>query len=622
MSIKEILIWIETQQNELNFLLAQLFVDTFYTNSAKFWFFMPVMLVAIFFIAVRMRRFCLIEDEERPTLWVKVVRLFLGTVPFFILLSSFFAIGFGSGLGWDWISKHRPGVYWNFKEIVFPLASDILPWGAGTGLVIGSLAYVIIGRWLEPWFSESQALGGRKINFETITTSKEAVDFLSLFEKKFKKSVDLEKRLKDAHKKDLLYAGVDESGSSVGFSRRSWCESGTQLIGPMGSGKGVAAGVLFSQSIRYWNDAVIVFDPKGDSWLPSVLRLACKLAGKSFDYVDLTAEVPQINLFQGLSPREVQSLLESGLALADSGERATDHYAAIDRSHMKTLVSAGCRSFAEMSERAEEILQLAEGEAKSFLEKLSDLAKISAIQTDNGLDLERVIRDGGCLYIRGDDFDEPIIKLQKMIFTRMLMSIRRRQDASDERHVTFFLDELKYIISRVSVNAMGTIRSRGANLVLAHQTLADLESYQGGDLDGQVLKKSVLSLTSNRLIYVAADYETGEWVAEQTGTKRVYQNVQQVERNDLNADLIHSDRQIRESEGAFIPISVIRALPPSVGIVIAQGELAKLAFCKPILTDRSEITVIPAPQIDFDKFSPLPDFRVSNINNNEKGSLI
>ncbi|MBF6235365.1 TraM recognition domain-containing protein, partial [Nocardia farcinica] len=82
------------------------------------------------------------------------------------------------------------------------------------------------------------------------------------------------------------------------------------------------------------------------------------------------------------------------------------------------------------------------------------------------------------------------------------------------------LDEIKYLLSKYVLNALGTLRSRDCNLLLAHQSLGDFGQC-GQDLPADFVKTTVLDNTPIRWFYRAASQESAQWAAGQTGEIRV-----------------------------------------------------------------------------------------------------
>ena len=201
-----------------------------------------------------------------------------------------------------------------------------------------------------------------------------------------------------------VFLGLDAAEKPVFVDRATWCKSNVQIMGPPGSGKGVAAAVALSQGIRHFGDSVVVFDPKNDEWAPSVFADACASAGVPFTFVDLRAgRGPQINPIAGVGPVDLQELLIAAFSLGRKGE-AADFYRQADRRAARIL-SAGVRgedSLPALMDRAvDELGEELAKQATGFLGQLEELAEISSVQTAEGVDLSSVVANGGCVYLVG-----------------------------------------------------------------------------------------------------------------------------------------------------------------------------------------------------------------------------
>ncbi len=140
---------------------------------------------------------------------------------------------------------------------------------------------------------------------------------------------------------------------------------------------------------------------------------------------------------------------------------------------------------------------------KGLITRLENVADLSVLQTDSGIDVAGIINGGGCLYVIGSMDDEAVIRVQKMLFARCAQIIIARDEFREWPHVSVMLDEIKYLLSKYVLNALGTLRSRDCNLLLAHQSLGDFGQC-GQDLPAEFVKTTVLDNTPIRWFYRAA----------------------------------------------------------------------------------------------------------------------
>jgi len=224
---------------------------------------------------------------------------------------------------------------------------------------------------------------------------------------------------KDPRQGKGLFLGLNEQKRPVYVPYDVWRKSHVQVIGTAGAGKGVASAVLMSQALRA-GEAVFVLDPKNDEWAPHVLRAEAERAGVPFYLVELSRDVPQIDLLAEMLPDQLEELFISAFSLAEKGE-AADFYRIGDRKaarNVAALVAEGMRDLHEiaMDKRTRSVHDSAAG----FLGKLEDLALLTSINAPGGLNLADTVRDGGCVYVIGSMRNSRVIMAQRMLFVRLL----------------------------------------------------------------------------------------------------------------------------------------------------------------------------------------------------------
>ncbi|MDE1480775.1 Mobilization protein A, partial [Xenorhabdus bovienii] len=137
-------------------------------------------------------------------------------------------------------------------------------------------------------------------------------------------------------------------------------------------------------------------------------------------------------------------------------------------------------------EAAQRLPQKVRESASGFMTLLQELGALSVLQTRDGVDLKDFILNGGCLYVVGSLRDESVIMLQKMLFVRCLQIIEERDRFHETTHVNIFLDEVKYLLSKSSLEALGTVRDKNCNILLTHQSLGDFGQC-GADMKPEVV---------------------------------------------------------------------------------------------------------------------------------------
>jgi len=533
----------------------------------------------VFLLLVSLR---LLHWMEQTGAWLAALIRMLGALLVAaIAVSGVFTLVFGIAVWFG--GREAPPEYAEviqalYKSLIHPAVT-----GAIAGLIAGMVAVFYLTRYTIPHFATMLARGTRKSHDEELTDARTVSDLLP-------ESVHYDPRryFDSCQRRGEVFVGLERSKKSVTVSVQRALQSHLQLVGPTGSGKGVAGQTLLSQAIRR-GEAVIVFDPKvdGDKWLPSVLYSECKAAGTPFRFINLCTELPQFNLLKDATGREIIQLLTTGLRLGRRGSEA-DFYRLAERAFAKRGAQGEFGIPTSIPALADALREAAGDDAeklRGLLDQIDELADIPAIQTDEGVGLDAVLEQGGVLYIAGSDADEDILLLQPMIVLRLIQLIRRRERDTG-RHVTMFLDEVKYLLSVPVINSLGLIRDRGCSLILAHQALEDLVCI---DADRATTEGAVRINCTLRLCYRQTDPRTVQWIEEQTGKILVNAESREISRNPALSEVPHEVRRVQQVQRAKIDANMIQQLPDGCGVLIGAGA-SKLVFTSPIRVERLKFT--------------------------------
>lgn len=461
--------------------------------------------------------------------------------------------------------------------------------GVIAGSILGASGWYAIGRWLEPWVAAILHRLTRRSKEQSLTDVRDLNNVLPR-PRKF----DPKEHFANAREHGSIFLGLDEHGQDVLLPRSIWCKTHGQLLGATGSGKGVEAGVILAQGVSLYGDAVIVFDPKDDEWAPHVLRSACQDAGLPFTLVDLRDQVPRLNLIANASSAELNELLIAGFSLTRTGGDS-DFYRIKDRKAAR-LLSQNAKHRACVADLHDHALGvLGEDLSKAacgLLGQLEELADLPVIQTSTGFDVESVIKGGGCLYIIGSTRDEAIITLQRMLLVRIMQTIEKRSRAQERRHVTIFLDEFKYMLSLPALSALGTIRDKGANVLIAHQSLGDFADC-GPTISAESVRAVVLDNTGIKWIYTRKDKATADWASGLTGSIVVGTERREISRNDALSEWAGGQVVVSQVQRPLIDTNMVQHLPEGCALFVSGG-LARLAFASPILVSKRTLHCAPA----------------------------
>jgi hypothetical protein len=394
-----------------------------------------------------------------------------------------------------------------------------------------------------------------------------------------------------AKKGNSFFIGKNENNKPIYLDREVLKKNNIDIVGPPGSGKGIQASVLLAQCIRS-GYATVISAPKPDEWAQSTYSSICSKANMPFTYVDISDGSPhQLSPFQGAKSNELNELLSSALSLGRKGE-AADFYRNSDRKALKILTNENPKSFYELIHSAPTLLgaELLK-QSQGLLDQLEELSSISSIRTEDNDDIfQKVIDNGGCLYIEGSTRSEATLMLQKMFVIRVTQLVEKRERGG--RHVVLFADELKYQLSSSFINATGTVRDKGMTIITAHQSLGDLETTST-DLSPKAIRQTILDNTPIKWIYRAKDIEVATWASQLTGTTIIDKEVRNININEADSELLSNERRVSQSERNLYDTNIIQHLPDRCGLCIGVGK-ATLAFSYPLKIEKKTCQLLDA----------------------------
>ena len=390
-----------------------------------------------------------------------------------------------------------------------------------------------------------------------------------------------------------VFVGLDiERGNSpVYLDWRDLRTTHMQVVGTTGSGKGVATTMLLAQCALA-GEAVVIFDPKDDKFAPDVLKRVADNAGIPFHLLDLRpAAPPQFNIFRHCTDTDILEIVQTAFDMGDKGDSA-DFYRLFDRAAARDVcekalqmgIAPTMRSLVALANQSSKI---DDEKGIKFKADLEELAALKAIDTNEGLDLRKVLSDQSILYITGSIRNVQTVRCQKMLLLRIMQIIEQRDRTRKLRYVAMMLDELKYLLSKAALQALGTVRDKSCHIMLAHQSLGDLRDSEG--LDPEAVLGAVVENTSLKLIYKAVSPDTAEWASLLSGTIVVRQ-----QSSDIQQGMFHAaEGQYREVERPLITQNDVLMLPKLTGMLFGMG-LSKLVRVGQMRTGpRPQIKPVP-----------------------------
>ena len=364
-----------------------------------------------------------------------------------------------------------------------------------------------------------------------------------------------------------FFIGVGENGKPIYLTKKTLPH--VQIAGTTGSGKGVLLGSLAAQCLKN-DEAVFWLDPKDDEWAPFVLAQAAKDAGKPFVLVDLrpTAKA-QINFFQSSSKEQIEELFLGAFSLSEKGTDS-DFYTIDDRAAASFIAS----QFKEVDTPASLFNKFGadlETKAKKFHGLLKEMAELAPVNAQVGVDLRKIISDGGAVYVIGSMRNAKVVRMQRMLLVKIIQLCEERdRTAGKPRPVCAILDEAKCHISKPFLEGLGAARDKGLHVILAHQSLADLRDCPA-DLNADAVVGAVMENCALKIIYRVEDPLTAEWMARKSGRIQVDDEVRRVTKNAALAETLNPERQIRQAERFLMDENMILNLHDRLAVVFGNG---------------------------------------------------
>lgn len=393
-----------------------------------------------------------------------------------------------------------------------------------------------------------------------------------------------------------VFMGLNTERRPIYLPRATIDKNHLEILGESGTGKSSIAGVMLSQ-LAAAGECVVIFDPKADLKLPGALALAGERYGYPFHLLDLRpqADFPQVNPFAGCRRDQVEELLQVALELGKTGDAGVDFYRGKDREATEFLAAAladGKTDMLEILQKAGQDERIVEQE--NLWRELKQVARVKALHTEGGLDLNEILNKPGVLYVIGSTTRLEVVAAQKLILQRILQVLDERHD--QRMPVAIFLDELKYLLSPAALRAAGTIRDRNCHLIFAHQSLGDLDDC--GGLNPKAVRGAIWGNTGIKIVYRVMDANTASELSKMAGHE-VFQG-QSVTENDIERSVT-----TRNEKREYMPPHVFTHLPKpsqpgaaSVGIVFGLGPAW---YCATRYIESGPMPdPVPAPHLDGD----------------------
>ncbi len=373
--------------------------------------------------------------------------------------------------------------------------------------------------------------------------------------------------LKFVNLKKGFFIGLDEQVKPIYLKNMDdWYKRHFLIVGATRSGKGVAMQYLGIQSLML-GETVVFLDPKGDKYMPHIFKEQCDKLGIPYTFIDLTQDVPQINLIADFNSRDLKNCLVEAFSQREMGSES-DVYRKNEQEFLENLANFICEQNDEVNGKKSLVdicndydLSRYADKYKSSVSDLNKLCNIASINAANGKSLSELVTGGGCVYIVGDLLDETMKKIQRFIFCRVVQLARNHSNAADrsgakEQNITVFADELVAHISRFVAESYTVSLGWGLKIVSAIQ---DLKLLRGApaDLDPEFLKGAVFGNSQNKLFYRADDIDTADFLSDMTGKIQIEEEQKIVTRNSLNSEKLDKQTRLTQSERNYFDRNMI-----------------------------------------------------------------
>jgi Cdc6-like AAA superfamily ATPase len=358
--------------------------------------------------------------------------------------------------------------------------------------------------------------------------------------------VGYEKLVRGAKKRGSVVLGATASGvSEILFE--DFKKKNLRVMGAPGSGKGVFAQMIFGQIFGHVKS--VVFDPKQDEYLTAFF------AEKGARFVDLAADVPQIDVLAGATPREVSEALSGAFGLEPTGKES-DVYTLEELAAVEAVARGGAETLDALG------LGLADAKARKIASSVRLLAGLEALR--GGESLETLFKNEG-VYFVFDESSQSQKFAARLIFTRLIQLKKSRRV---EGHLTVFLDEMKHFVTKKTVDSLGLMRSRGVNFIVAHQSQGDFEG-EFSDVTGAEAKQRIFDNCQIQLVY--RQTQDAEFWAKLSGDKVFAETLTGEELNEASASIGGAEVRRVERQRPAIDKNEFLTLPDGVGVLFFVG---------------------------------------------------
>ncbi|RQR22953.1 conjugal transfer protein TraC, partial [Burkholderia sp. Bp9143] len=385
-----------------------------------------------------------------------------------------------------------------------------------------------------------------------------------------------------------VFYGLDENNEPIYFDLQEFFTTHHAILGPTSYGKGIVLQSIFKQCIRFGMGVVYV-DPKGDDWLPYLLQNEAKAAGRRFVYLDLNPGGKGVwHPFLGGDFRQRRTRIVRAFNLESHGTDA-DVYKAKERALLDDALENTDGTIKSLLAYVKDHGSSGDRDLSTLRDSLREWSRVETFAQTvkrKGHSIEQCLMNNAVVYVRGDLAD-PVVKAATKAYISELTAEIKRLNRTRPAHVTVGIDELKFLACAEINDALATIRQNRCNLLLAAQSIANLEAPDDKRLDGKALAREFEVNTPIKFVYRAADERTAEWAEKLSAGQ--WLNVVQRETTKTNAhggEQWEGHRMVGKQEAPIISQSTLLHLPARIAIVYMPGRIASKLYTSPTQISR------------------------------------
>jgi len=396
---------------------------------------------------------------------------------------------------------------------------------------------------------------------------------IRLEQRKFKaKSYDPTKKYNDKS----IFVGVDIDGNSLSIPNDTWYETNMEVVGPTRYGKGIILGNIMDQAIRR-GDGLVYIDPKEDKYAPYIMYNACKETGREFYYLTLHDEgIGKWAPFAGGTARDGFARAEKAFGLEYAGSDA-DFYKSGEQVVLNEVFGK-TRNIEGMAN------EMSHSDAQRLINELNRWKHVKSLcpKKGRGFSIENALLNNAVVYVQGSLTDS-VVKTATKVFIMEVIQEAKRLDKSRNAHMTFIIDEVRFLVSNTLADALATIVGSRVNIVTALQSIGDLLNPDDKTINGKSLLQSVNVNSQIKAVYGGQDIETAEWASKTSGT--IQKEVTKLERTNVDVtggETWEPSRMIAKQEESHLHANMILTLPPRVCALFQPNKLSEICFTAPV----------------------------------------